>query len=245
MIPIGFFHTWDSVHCFRSAENNWRLGKPLSFSFQVDGEYWWETFSSLESRLDCSQFFCISWIGILWANLVPLCPLQTILFLLLPQCHTGILTLSEYRWSGPSVSSSKVLCYEYIWMIILWVRRQRGERVSGVTIENRCIQTGSIGGAIWQLEEPCFNANCWAASIAIVIPIFELHFYALFIRDTSHGHVYRRQTISKISKYLATRSLGPLRGPTSSWRLFGPAWFLPSRPSGAQAVWPTPPSITG
>ena len=32
---------------------------------------------------------------------------------------------------------------------------------------------------------------------------------------------------------------------TSSWRPFGPAWLRPSRPSGAQAVWPTPPSITG
>ena len=43
--------------------------------------------------------------------------------------------------------------------------------------------------------------------------------------------------------YLETKSLGPL--PTSSWRPFGPAWLCPSRPSGAQAVWPTPPSITG
>ena len=41
----------------------------------------------------------------------------------------------------------------------------------------------------------------------------------------------------------STRSLGPLRGPTSSWRPFGPAWLRPSRPSGAQAVWPTPSSI--
>ena len=27
--------------------------------------------------------------------------------------------------------------------------------------------------------------------------------------------------------------------PTSSWRPFGPAWLRPSRPLGAQAVWPT------
>ena len=36
-----------------------------------------------------------------------------------------------------------------------------------------------------------------------------------------------------------TRSLGALRAPTSSLRPFGPPWLRPSRPSGAQAVWPT------
>ena len=36
-----------------------------------------------------------------------------------------------------------------------------------------------------------------------------------------------------------TRSLGALRTPTSSLWPFGPAWLRPSRPSGAQAVWPT------
>ena len=36
------------------------------------------------------------------------------------------------------------------------------------------------------------------------------------------------------------RSLGPLWETTSSWRIFGPARICPSRPSGAQAVWPTP-----
>ena len=36
-----------------------------------------------------------------------------------------------------------------------------------------------------------------------------------------------------------TRSLGALRAPTSSWWPFGPAWLRPSRPSGAQAGWPT------
>ena len=36
-----------------------------------------------------------------------------------------------------------------------------------------------------------------------------------------------------------TRSLGALWAPTSRWRPFGPAWLRPSRPSGAQAVWPT------
>ena len=40
-------------------------------------------------------------------------------------------------------------------------------------------------------------------------------------------------------KYTLTRSLGPLRGPTSSLRPFGPAWLCISRPSGAQALWPT------
>ena len=41
------------------------------------------------------------------------------------------------------------------------------------------------------------------------------------------------------TKIYITRSLGALRAPTSSWRPFGPAWLRPSRPSGAQAVWPT------
>ena len=36
-----------------------------------------------------------------------------------------------------------------------------------------------------------------------------------------------------------TRSLGALRAPTSSLRPFRPLWLRPSRPSGAQAVWPT------
>ena len=47
------------------------------------------------------------------------------------------------------------------------------------------------------------------------------------------------QLSSIIHIYIYTRSLGPLRGPTSSWRPLGPAWLRPSRPSGAQAVWPT------
>ena len=37
----------------------------------------------------------------------------------------------------------------------------------------------------------------------------------------------------------STRSLGALQAPTSSWWPFGPAWLRPSRPSGAQAAWPT------
>ena len=41
------------------------------------------------------------------------------------------------------------------------------------------------------------------------------------------------------SKICHTRSLGALRAPTSSWWPFGPAWLRPSRPTGAQAVWPT------
>ena len=37
-----------------------------------------------------------------------------------------------------------------------------------------------------------------------------------------------------------TKSLGAaLRAPTSSLRPFGPPWLCPSRPSGAQALWPT------
>ena len=39
--------------------------------------------------------------------------------------------------------------------------------------------------------------------------------------------------------YFKTRSLGALRAQTSSLRPFGPPWLRPSRPSGAQAVWPT------
>ena len=42
-----------------------------------------------------------------------------------------------------------------------------------------------------------------------------------------------------IQIYEQTRSLGALRAPTSNWWPFGPAWLRPSRPSGAQAVWPT------
>ena len=36
-----------------------------------------------------------------------------------------------------------------------------------------------------------------------------------------------------------TRSLGALQAPTSSLQPFGPPWLRPSRPSAAQAVWPT------
>ena len=39
-------------------------------------------------------------------------------------------------------------------------------------------------------------------------------------------------------KIFITRSLGDLRAPTSSLRPFRPLWLRPSRPSGAQAVWP-------
>ena len=42
-----------------------------------------------------------------------------------------------------------------------------------------------------------------------------------------------------LRQYIYTRSLGALRAPTSSWGPFGPPWLRPSRPSGAQAVWPT------
>ena len=38
--------------------------------------------------------------------------------------------------------------------------------------------------------------------------------------------------------YVYTRSLGALRAPTSNLWPFGPSWLRPSRPSGAQAVWP-------
>ena len=44
---------------------------------------------------------------------------------------------------------------------------------------------------------------------------------------------------------LGPKSLEPLRGPTSSWQPFGPAWLGPLRSSSVQAVWPTSPSITG
>ena len=40
-------------------------------------------------------------------------------------------------------------------------------------------------------------------------------------------------------QYVCTRSLGAHRAPTSNWWPFGLAWLCPSRPSGAQAVWPT------
>ena len=40
-----------------------------------------------------------------------------------------------------------------------------------------------------------------------------------------------------------TSSLGARWAPTSSLRPFGPAWLRPSRPSGAQAVWPSQHSI--
>ena len=48
-------------------------------------------------------------------------------------------------------------------------------------------------------------------------------------------HVLARVIIHVHDYYLKTC----LRGPTSSWRPFGPAWLRYSRPSGAQAVWPT------
>lgn len=41
-----------------------------------------------------------------------------------------------------------------------------------------------------------------------------------------------------------TRSLSPLRAPPSTWRPFGPTWLHHSHASGAQAMCPTPPSIT-
>ena len=41
-------------------------------------------------------------------------------------------------------------------------------------------------------------------------------------------------------KYIwTTRSLWARWAPTSSWRPFGHLWLRPSRPSGAQALWPT------
>ena len=41
------------------------------------------------------------------------------------------------------------------------------------------------------------------------------------------------------SQFIFIQELWGLSGPTSSWRLFGPLGFVPSHPSGAQAVWPT------
>ena len=52
-------------------------------------------------------------------------------------------------------------------------------------------------------------------------------------KDTKSNWIYKW----KIQIY-KTRSLGALRAPTSSLRPFGPLWLRPSRPSGAQAVWP-------
>ena len=54
-----------------------------------------------------------------------------------------------------------------------------------------------------------------------------------------HGQERRQTQTVNIYKHIYDRSLGPIRGPTSSWRPFGPAWLCPLRPSSAQAVWPT------
>ena len=52
-----------------------------------------------------------------------------------------------------------------------------------------------------------------------------------------HAYIYVNKHIYQ--QIYITRSLGALRAPTSSLRPFGPPWLRPSRPSGAQAVWPT------
>ena len=77
-----------------------------------------------------------------------------------------------------------------------------------------------------------------AASLYIYIhqqPLFktqleqeQFHFYLLYSCILTYEQV----------PYSYTRSLGALRAPTSSLRPFGPLWLRPSRPSGAQAVWP-------
>ena len=48
--------------------------------------------------------------------------------------------------------------------------------------------------------------------------------------EAKSGPPTRTSTDSNVI-ILLTRSIGPLRGSTSSWEPFGPAWLRPSRPS--------------
>ena len=79
-------------------------------------------------------------------------------------------------------------------------------------------------------------------------PVSHIQLYALHnvIRRSPYSHYHwkhfdiirRKAAYFTHCIYIYTRSLGALRAPTSSLRPFGPLWLRPSRPSGAQAVWP-------
>ena len=68
-------------------------------------------------------------------------------------------------------------------------------------------------------------------------------------RKSSHGETWEGGRCAtnkqkRATKIFHTRSLGALQAPTSSFRPFEPPWLCPSRPSGAQAVWPMHRCIT-
>ena len=86
----------------------------------------------------------------------------------------------------------------------------------------------------------------WAllSSLCCLILFFLICFLRLIL--------FKGQLIICKPGWLSSRSLAilvsftnPLAAGSEAGNLSRPAWLRPSRPSGAKALWPTPPSITG